>query len=143
MSIIYPKRRIVVPRHIIKEEIDRQHRVEWDDADRYPKAKQKALLYITARAHTIPEFSWRRLVGETARVFHDDLARDPEIKTAAQIACWEARQQFNQQGADIEMPRAPDVPAVADPQRGPVRGVDDSDETLASLEQQLHDELNA
>lgn len=130
---------IIVPKQFIKEEIDRQHRLDWEDPDRYQRQKQKALRYIPARAPDVKQFAWERLVRETARVFHDDLVLDPDIKEAAQRACWAAEQQHRR---DVELEIA--MPMAADtPERGEVRGVDDSDATLLRLEQQLRDETES
>ena len=145
MSIIKPKPTgIFVPPIFIKEELDRVHRQEWDDPDRYIKEKRKALQYIPERASTIKQFSWEQLVKEVARVFHDDLAVDPDVKEAAQRACWAAEGQHHR---DQDMGTAEPEPAAAaavvpkgtEP-RGDVRGVDDQDETIASLEWQQKEE---
>lgn len=144
MSIIRPKLNIFIPPHIIKEEIDRVHRQDWEDPDRFIRQKQKALRYIPERAPTIKLFAWERLVREVARVFHDDLATDTDIQEAAQRACWAAERKHARtlEFADTP-PELCSEPASTEPvgsERGPVRGVDDSEETLASLEWQLKEE---
>lgn len=123
--IYQPKTNVLyVPKQFIKEQIDRHHRQDWEDDGRYEREKVRALKYIAARAETLTDVD--KLVRETARVFHDDLARDPAVREAAEIA-------VAQQPGYV-------VPAPKSTERGEVRGVDDSDETLESLEWQLKEE---
>jgi len=129
---------VIVPKRLIKEEIDRQHRLDWEDPDRYQQQKQKALRYIEVRASQMDHFAWEKLVRETARVFHDDLAQDPDVRERAQRACWAAEQQWLH---DRDLDVLPPAPAMApEAPRGDVRGVDESDETLESLEWQQKEE---
>jgi hypothetical protein len=139
---LFPK--LFIPRQFIKEELDRHHRQDWDDPDRYVISKEKALRYIPVRAPDIEDFDWERLVREIARVFHDDLKFDPEIHEAAQRACWEAEHQHHRDEefglADLES--EPELCGISEeqPERGSVRGVDTFEETLANLEWQRHEE---
>ncbi|KKN66691.1 hypothetical protein LCGC14_0468770 [marine sediment metagenome] len=138
--IIKPKQPgVIVPKHIIKELLDRVHRQDWEDPDRYERQKKKALTYIPVRAPEVKLFAWERLVREVTHVFHDDLALDPDIRAAAQRACHDAQRQHERdlEFADPE-PEAAVMAVSAD--RAPLRGVDDSDETLASLEWQRKEE---
>jgi len=128
---------IIVPKKFLKEEIDRVHREDWEDSDRYARQKQKALRYIEVRAKDIQDFDWERLVREVTRVFHDDLIRDADIKTAAQHACFTAELQWRR---DQDLDCLPPEPATDQDDRGEVRGVDDREETLASLEWQRKEE---
>ncbi len=113
------------PKWFIKERIDQHHRQDWEDDGRYERQKAKALRYIEVRAETLTDVD--KLVREVVRVFHDDLARDPAIREAVEMAV------ARQPGYVVPEPKSME--------RGEVRGVDDSDETLESLEQQLKEEL--
>lgn len=142
MSIIKPNQQLFVPPVFIKEELDRVHRQDWADPDRYTKQRSKALQYILERCSTIKDFAWEQLVREVARVFHDDLTRDAAVREAAQKACWAAEQHHLDcidTGTIEPEPATPKLDARDEP-RGEVRGVDDDDETIASLEWQQHEE---
>ena len=144
MAIIKPKHQgIFVPPVFIKEELDRVHRQDWADSDRYERQRAKALNYIPERAGTIKNFSWEQMVREVARVFHDDLTLDPIVKEAAQKACWAAEQHhLHEQDLGIAEP-APAAVAPKDARdepRGEIRGVDDEETTIASLEWQQKEE---
>ncbi len=148
MSIIKLNRGgIFIPPTFIKEELDRSHRQDWADPDRYRRQLAKALTYIPERAATIKDFSWEQMVREVARVFHDDLALEPSIKEAAQQACWAAEQDYLHEvdlGQQEPEPATPvlikDGDKSGDKPREQVRGVDDDEETLASLEWQEKEE---
>lgn len=140
MSIIRPKNNgIFLPKKFIKEELDRVHRQDWEDPDRYERQKQKALRYLKVRAADIDNFAWEKLVREAARVFHDDLASDPEIKEAAQRACWAAEKQWRR---DQDLDILPPAPAA---EEGPPRAFEEvfdrTEGTLSDLEWQLNEEL--
>lgn len=131
MSIIYrPKTGLVIPFHILKEQMDQRIREDWDDPDRYVRVRSQALKYIPVRAKELPDKD--RLLREVKRVFHDDLINDPIV-----IEAVEREVHRNQEvEAAVLAAHTNKVPQ----ERGPVRGIDDSDESLASLEQQLKEE---
>lgn len=137
MSRIIQPKQLYVPKQILKEKIDEAHRRDWEDPDRYIRQKAKALRYIPVRAPDIKDFAWERLVRETARIFHDDLAADPEIRAAAQKACFEAERAWRR---DQDLDIVPPEPATKSEDRGEVRGVDDSETSIASLEWQRKEE---
>ena len=131
MSIIYqPKKKLVIPFHIIKEQIDQRIREDWEDPDRYVRLRAQALKYIPVRAKDLPDK--QKLLCEVKRVFHDDLINDSIVIEAVEREVYR----------NLEVEPAVFATHTTKPpqERGPVRGVDDSDESLASLEQQLKEE---
>lgn len=132
MSIIHqPKKRgIVVPFHIIKEQMDQHLREDWDDPNRYERQVANALKYIPVRAKSLPNKD--KLLREVKRVFHDDLITDTRIIEAVE------REVYRNTEVEPAVLAAPETPVA---EKRVVRGVDDSDATLESLERQLKEEL--
>lgn len=119
-------KRIILPKQTIKNICDEAHRRDWEDPDRYERQKAKALRYIPVRAKEVR--NWEKLVWEVRRVFHDDLDHDPDVKEAAQRACYEANV------ADPPLATEPTPQKATDePERGEVRGVSDHDNVLELL----------
>lgn len=113
---------LYVPKHILAEEMDRRRQQAWEDPDRYPKMKAKALRYIAVRGPELRHVD--KLLQEVTLVFHDDLRTDPDIKEAIERTV---------HGAGGQLPR----PTKQEEERAAPRGLDDlTDEKLLDLEQQ-------
>lgn len=127
MSNVIPfnPKRIILAKGTIKNFLDEKHRQDWEDPERFQRQKKKALRYIPVRAKDFSD-NWEKLVWEVRRVFHDDLLNDPDIKAAAQKACF---------GNSAE-------PAATEnkDERGPARGVVDHDNVIEVLEWQRKEE---
>jgi len=118
---------IIIPKHIIKEQLDEAARTNWNDPGRYNKKKQAALRYIAVRAKELRDVE--KLLREVKRVFHDDLLTDPAVREAAERAIHRAH---------LELVPLEVAPVVAEEKVH--RGLDNlTDEKLLDLEWQ-HDE---
>ena len=116
---------IVIPKHIIKEQLDEAARTNWNDPGRYNRKKKAALKYLPIRAKELRDVE--KLLREVKRVFHDDLLADPEIREAAERAVHRAHLELVPEAAPVEEEKV-------------YRGLDNlTDEKLLDLEWQ-HDE---
>ncbi len=118
---------IIIPKHIIKEQLDEVARTNWNDPGRFQKKKKAALRYIPVRAKELRDVE--KLIREVKRVFHDDLLNDPDIREAVERAVHRSHLEL--------VPAAP----VEEEDDGKVfRGLDNlTDEKLLDLEWQ-HEE---
>lgn len=123
--IQFNTKQLILSKRTIKNFLDEKHRQDWEDDRRFERQKQKALRYIPVRAK---DFSgdWEQLVWEARRIFHDDLINDPDVKAAAQKACF---------GDSAKPPTEDETP-----RRGVVRGVSDHDNVIELLEWQKKEE---
>lgn len=81
---LVPPPGIIIPKHIIKEQLDEAARTSWNDPGRFTKKKKAALRYIPVRAKELRDVE--KLIREVQRVFHDDLLNDSDIREAVERA---------------------------------------------------------